>query len=634
MKILLLGKNGQVGWELRRTLAPLADVAAVDYPEINFTDTPALRQLVAGTRPDVVVNAAAYTAVDKAEKETELCRQINAVAPGVLADEAKKLGALMVHYSTDYIFDGTKSSPYAETDTPNPMGAYGRSKLEGDRAVKASGADHLIFRLCWVYGARGQNFMLTMQRLARERETLRVVGDQFGCPTWSRMIAEATALALKQVLAGADRSAFNGEYHLAAGRPHELARICFPHYRVDAGGGTEMPRGGKNRHGGISAAGEASRLFGFRLRQITENFRVAAPGLGGQPATSPGQTMNLLITGGAGFIGSNLIHHVIDRPEVARLVNLDCLTYAGRLENLEKVVGHPKYVFEEVDLRDKAAVFRVVEQHAITHVMHLAAESHVDRSITGPGDFIHTNVVGTFNLLEACRACWLGPKSAVHSPQSEVRFHHVSTDEVFGSLGSKGFFTETTPYAPNSPYSASKASSDFLVRAYHHTYGLPAVITNCSNNYGPFQFPEKLIPVVIQSILARKPVPVYGDGMNVRDWLYVRDHAGALWTVLTRGKTGETYNVGGHNEWANLRIVELICDLIDEFKPELGGHSRKLISFVTDRPGHDRRYAIDAAKIQRELGWTPAHRFEDGIRETVRWYLDNQAWVKAVLKKS
>jgi dTDP-glucose 4,6-dehydratase len=338
--------------------------------------------------------------------------------------------------------------------------------------------------------------------------------------------------------------------------------------------------------------------------------------------------MKLLITGGAGFIGSNLIHHVLDRPEVEKLVNLDCLTYAGRLENLENVVGHPKYVFEKVDLRDKAATLRVVENHAITHVMHLAAESHVDRSITGPGDFIQTNVVGTFNLLEACRECWLSPKSKVQSP----KFHHVSTDEVYGSLGATGMFTETTPYAPNSPYSASKASSDFLVRAYHHTYGLPAVITNCSNNYGPFQFPEKLIPVVIQSILARKPVPVYGDGMNVRDWLYVRDHAEALWTVLNRGKIAETYNIGGHNEWANLRIVELICDIIDEFAPQLGGNSRKLISFVTDRPGHDRRYAIDASKIQRELDWTPAHRFEDGIRETVRWYLDNQAWVKAVTK--
>jgi len=341
--------------------------------------------------------------------------------------------------------------------------------------------------------------------------------------------------------------------------------------------------------------------------------------------------MNLLITGGAGFIGSNLIHHVIDDARIAKLVNLDCLTYAGHLANLESVSKHPKYVFEQVDLRDKAATLRVVEQHAITHVMHLAAESHVDRSITGPGDFISTNITGTFNLLEACRACWFSTLNSQLS--TNFRFHHVSTDEVYGSLGATGLFTETTPYAPNSPYSASKASSDMLVRAYHHTYGLPTVITNCSNNYGPFQFPEKLIPVIIQNVLARKAIPVYGDGMNVRDWLYVRDHAEALWTVLGQGKLGETYNIGGHNEWANLRIVELICDTVDEFMPALGGGSRKLISFVKDRAGHDRRYAIDATKIQRELGWTPAHKFEQGIRETIRWYLDNQAWIKTVTAK-
>lgn len=334
--------------------------------------------------------------------------------------------------------------------------------------------------------------------------------------------------------------------------------------------------------------------------------------------------MNLLVTGGAGFIGSNVIHHVIGRPEVTKLINLDCLTYAGHLANLEQVSNHPKYGFERVDLRDKTETLRIMRQHDISHVMHLAAESHVDRSISGPGDFIHTNVIGTFHLLEACRACW-----ASHGPLA--RFHHVSTDEVFGSLGPTGVFTETTPYAPNSPYSASKAASDMLVRAYHHTYGLPTVITNCSNNYGPYQFPEKLIPVVIQRALARKPVPVYGDGMNVRDWLYVRDHAQALWIVLTRGKIGETYNIGGRNEWPNLRVVETICDLVDEFKPEAGGQSRKLIQFVKDRPGHDRRYAIDASKIERELLWTPAHTFEDGIRETVRWYIENQAWAEAVL---
>ena len=341
--------------------------------------------------------------------------------------------------------------------------------------------------------------------------------------------------------------------------------------------------------------------------------------------------MNLLITGGAGFIGSNLIQHVIDDPKITKLVNLDCLTYAGHLANLEQVSKNPKYVFEKVDLRDNAETLRVVQQHAITHVMHLAAESHVDRSITGPGDFIHTNVVGTFHLLEACRACW--SDNATRNPQPATRFHHVSTDEVYGSLGATGYFTETTPYAPNSPYSSSKASSDMLVRAYHHTYGLPTVITNCSNNYGPFQFPEKLIPVVIQSVMARKSVPVYGDGMNVRDWLYVRDHAEALWTVLNRGQLGETYNIGGHNEWANINIVKLICDLIDELAPQLGGNSQKLITFVKDRPGHDRRYAIDASKIQKELGWVPAHTFEKGIRETVKWYLENQAWVQTVLKR-
>ena len=333
--------------------------------------------------------------------------------------------------------------------------------------------------------------------------------------------------------------------------------------------------------------------------------------------------MNLLITGGAGFIGSNLVRHVINKPELTKLVNLDCLTYAGRLENLDGIHEvHPRYSFEKVDLRDKTEVLRVVRQHDITHVMHLAAESHVDRSISGPADFIATNINGTFNLLEACRAHW-----NLKSQISNFRFLHVSTDEVYGSLGLTGFFTEAMPYAPNSPYSASKASSDMLVRSYHHTYRLPAVITNCSNNYGPFQFPEKLIPVVIQSILSCKSIPVYGDGMNVRDWLYVGDHVEALWSALNRGRAGQTYNIGGLNEQANLHLVQRICDLVDEMRPALGGNSRSLISFVADRPGHDRRYAIDSTKIQQELGWSPRHTLETGLRETVAWYLDHQNWV-------
>ncbi len=330
--------------------------------------------------------------------------------------------------------------------------------------------------------------------------------------------------------------------------------------------------------------------------------------------------MNLLVTGGAGFIGSNLIRHLIDRPEIATLVNLDCLTYAGHLENLDGIHGiHPRYVFEQVDLRDQAEVVRVIRQHDITHVMHLAAESHVDRSITRPGDFITTNINGTFHLLEACRAHW---QTTNRELLTANRFLHVSTDEVFGSLGPHDpAFTETTPYAPNSPYSASKAASDMLVRSYHHTYGLPAIITSCSNNYGPRQHPEKFIPVIIQSVIQRRSIPVYGDGLNVRDWLHVSDHCAALWTVLLAGKSGESYNVGGRNEQANLHLVQHLCDLIDELKPALGGNSRRLITMVSDRPGHDRRYAMDATKIKCELGWQPAQSFASGLRETVEYYL-------------
>ncbi|MBM3847461.1 MAG: dTDP-glucose 4,6-dehydratase [Verrucomicrobia bacterium] len=336
--------------------------------------------------------------------------------------------------------------------------------------------------------------------------------------------------------------------------------------------------------------------------------------------------MNLLVTGGAGFIGANVIRHILTQSQPSKILNLDCLTYAGHLENLAGVEKDPRYSFVKADIRDKQEVARIVAENRITHVMHLAAESHVDRSITGPGDFIHTNIVGTFHLLEACRVAW-------GSNLSDKRFHHISTDEVFGSLGPTGKFSETTPYAPNSPYSSSKASSDLLVRAYHHTYGMPVVITNCSNNYGPYQFPEKLIPVIIQNLLHRKSVPVYGDGLNVRDWLYVGDHAQALWRVLTAGKDGETYCIGGNNEWPNIRIVEQVCDLIDELAPKLGGNSRKLITYVKDRPGHDRRYAVDASKIERELGWRPQHTFDKGLRATVQWYLANQGWVNEVTSK-
>ena len=333
--------------------------------------------------------------------------------------------------------------------------------------------------------------------------------------------------------------------------------------------------------------------------------------------------MKLLVTGGSGFIGSAVIRFVV-RETDARVINLDKLTYAATPDALNEVEGDPRYAFEKVDICDRSALRRVLAEHRPDAVMHLAAESHVDRSIDSPADFIETNLVGTYTLLEAVCAYW---NELAGVARDRFRFHHISTDEVYGSLGETGLFTEQTPYRPNSPYSASKAGSDHLVRAWHHTFGLPVVTSNCSNNYGPYQFPEKLIPLITINALEGAPLPVYGGGENVRDWLYVEDHARALWTILTRGRPGETYNVGGDSELRNLDVVGMICDLVDELAPRPGAASRReLIAFVKDRPGHDQRYAIDAAKIRAELGWTPSETFASGLRRTVAWYLENQNW--------
>jgi len=338
----------------------------------------------------------------------------------------------------------------------------------------------------------------------------------------------------------------------------------------------------------------------------------------------------LLITGGAGFIGSALIRHLLRNSDY-RIVNVDKLSYAASAEALEDAPQHPGYRFEREDICDAVALERVFREHQPDGVIHLAAESHVDRSIDGPADFVQTNIVGTFRLLETALGYWQTLDAA---RRDAFRFHHVSTDEVYGTLGDSGLFTETTPYAPNSPYSASKASSDHLVRAWHHTYKLPVVITNCSNNYGPYQFPEKLIPLMILNALEGKPLPVYGTGANVRDWLYVEDHARALQLVYERGRIGEQYNIGGYNEKRNLDLVEQLCSLLDELLPDAAQRPhRQLIRFVEDRKGHDLRYAIDASKIQRELGWTPRETFETGIRKTVQWYLDNRSWCRAVQER-
>ncbi len=339
----------------------------------------------------------------------------------------------------------------------------------------------------------------------------------------------------------------------------------------------------------------------------------------------------ILVTGGAGFIGSAVVRQYLDETDVT-VINLDALTYAGNLESLPGADQNPRHLFAQVDIRDASALQRVFAQHRPDAVMHLAAESHVDRSIDGPADFIQTNMVGTYNLLEVARAYWDGLSG---SARDRFRFHHVSTDEVYGSLGATGQFTEQTPYQPNSPYSASKAGSDHLVRAWGHTYGLPVVTTNCSNNYGPYQFPEKLIPLMILNALEGKPLPVYGQGDNVRDWLFVEDHAAALRLVLERGRVGETYNIGGNAERANIDVVRAICALMDELTPRANGEPyERLIEFVTDRPGHDKRYAIDASKIRRELDWIPSETFESGLRQTVGWYLNHRPWWQHVLDGS
>lgn len=344
--------------------------------------------------------------------------------------------------------------------------------------------------------------------------------------------------------------------------------------------------------------------------------------------------MKILVTGGAGFIGSAVVRHIIENTQDS-VVNVDKLTYAGNLESLESVENNPRYAFEQVDICDVKELARVFEQHKPDAVMHLAAESHVDRSIDGPAAFIETNIVGTYTLLEASRAYW---NSLDDEKKAAFRFHHISTDEVYGDLeGTDDLFTETTPYAPSSPYSASKASSDHLVRAWLRTYGLPTIVTNCSNNYGPFHFPEKLIPLMILNALDGKPLPVYGNGQQIRDWLFVEDHARALYKVVTEGEIGETYNIGGHNEKANIDVVRTICALLEELvpnKPEGVAKYEDLITYVKDCPGHDVRYAIDAAKIGRELGWKPLETFESGIRKTVEWYLNNKKWWSRVLDGS
>jgi dTDP-glucose 4,6-dehydratase len=638
--IWLIGNRGMLGRELAELMAERGIASVGSDREVDITDTAALAAFAAanaaGGQPITwIVNCAAYTAVDKAEEERELCRRLNVDGPANIAALAHRIGARLIHLSTDYVFRGDGDRPYREDDPTDPCGFYGLTKRDGEAAVLAAAPDSYILRTSWLYGRHGGNFVYTMLRLMRERGGATVVDDQFGTPTWARDLAETI---LELVGRGGKLPA--GIYHYSG-----AGAISWYDFAVEIG------RAAKER--GLVPAGATvkpctSDQYPAKVRRpaysVLDKSKIEAAlgfsvpdwrlSLASFLAKEPPMRAlnNVLVSGGAGFIGGNFIRRLLAAtPEFkGRIINLDALTYAGNLSSLEDVEaasGGSRYFFERGDITDRTAVEEVFKKYAIDTVIHFAAESHVDRSILGPEAFIKTNVMGTYTLLDVARLAWRLPDGSM---RQDVLFHHVSTDEVYGSLGDSGYFTEATPYDPRSPYSASKASSDHLVFAYLHTYGLPVTLSNCSNNYGPYHFPEKLIPLMILNILAGAPLPVYGDGRQIRDWLYVDDHAAAVWAIVARAPTGEKYNVGGGNEWTNIDLLHKLIDIVAAKAGLDPAAVRATIAYVKDRPGHDRRYAIDASKLQRELGWKPEHAFADGLAKTVDWYLANPEWVRRV----
>ena len=518
-----------------------------------------------------------------------------------------------------------------------PIGVYGQTKRRGEEAIQLLAPRHIILRTSWLYAPYGANFMKTMLRLGKERPEMRVVFDQVGTPT--------SALDLSRCIVGIiehrqlDKT---GLYHFSnegvcswydfaeaifrlSGYDTQLHPIRSSEYPTRA----ERPITlSSTRHVCAKPSASPSPTGAPHWRNACSS-----------PPHSPNNPLHhplmhyhrsLLITGGAGFIGSHVVRLLANKYPQYHIVCLDKLTYAGNLKTLEDVASLPNYTFVEADICNYERMRALITEYAIDGIIHLAAESHVDRSISDPFTFARTNVMGTLSLLEAARVTW----GATPERFEGKRFYHISTDEVYGALEiGGGFFTEETKYAPHSPYSASKASSDHFVRAYHDTYGLPTIVTNCSNNYGPYQFPEKLIPLFIDNIRKRKPLPVYGKGENIRDWLFVEDHARAIDLIFHKGKTADTYNIGGFNEWCNIDLIHLLVKVTDRLLGNPEGHSEELITFVTDRAGHDLRYAIDSSKLHRELGWEPSLQFEEGLEKTVKWYLEHQDWIDHVSQR-
>lgn len=627
--IWLVGQAGMLGNDLGRAFTEAGLAWVGTDREVDFTDPQALESFSAGKKIDWVVNCAAYTAVDKAEDEPELCRRLNVEGPALLARWAQAHGAALVHISTDYVFPGTGNTPYRETDPIGPDGIYGVTKADGEEAVRTHCSRHYILRTAWLYGAAGPNFIATMVRLMKERDSLGVVADQLGAPTWTGDLSRVVVELIRRGEGpwGTYHTSGEGQcswhqFALAILEECRRAGILDPAKAVTVNALTtaQYPTKAKRPAWSVLSKDKLKAAFGLTLPHwreslktfLTQEFRVHNP-------------KTILVTGGAGFIGSNFIRYLFTKAGFnGTVVNFDKLTYAGNPLSLSDIAAAQgaKYVFVKGDIAETVDVESALGKYNVDTVVHFAAESHVDRSIHGPDEFIRTNIMGTYTLLQAARAYW--------GDRKDVRFHHVSTDEVYGSLGDTDKFLETTAYDPRSPYSASKASSDHLVNAWHHTYGLPITMSNCSNNYGPYHFPEKLIPLMIGNLLTGKALPVYGDGKNVRDWLYVEDHASAIWDIVTRGRLGETYNVGGENEWTNIDLVKFLCTRLAEVQGKDPQDYLKLITYVKDRPGHDHRYAIDCEKLKGELKWKQSVTFEQGLEATIWWYLDNQAWVGQV----
>lgn len=594
--------------------------------EVDVTDPDALEAYSVGKSIDWVVNCAAYTDVERAETEGDVCQATNAEGAFHLARWAQAHGASLVHFSSDYVFSGQSGKPYREDDAVGPLNVYGMTKVEAEEMIRAHCQRHYIVRTSWLYGASQRNFVATMVSRMREEPELRVIDDQIGCPTWSRDLARVVVELMRR------GTGLWGTYHLA-GEGHcsrfQYAQAIFDEaqkagildHRLSVNiipvTSDQYPTKAQRPEYSVLSKEKLKATFGLSLPPwraslkafLSQEYRLHNP-------------KAILVTGGAGFIGSHFIRYLFTVAGFGgTVVNYDKLTYASQVPSLDDIEATQgdRYVFLQGDIADSSAVELALRTHQVDAIVHFAAESHVDRSISGPDEFLRTNILGTYTLLQAAKKVW--------GERTDVRFHHVSTDEVYGSLGDSGSFLETDAYDPRSPYSASKASSDHLVKAWYHTYGLPVTVSHCSNNYGPHQHREKLIPHMIHKLLEGKLLPVYGDGKNVRDWIYVEDHVSAVWAIVTRGRLGESYNIGGENEWTNLDLVRLLCQRVAHIQGKAAEPYLSLITHVKDRPGHDRRYALDCTKIKTQLHWTPRVTFEQGLDTTIRWYLDHHEWV-------